>query len=180
MAQTHRAGARWQFLRFAEKSRCFLKILRNRPLIRWVAYFGPRNKYAPFSPNSDRSREIRVNGATPRSGALGGVSEIRRAPRDVLENICDWPRARGRIFRHPRAADSPPPEESRQIQKIRVNGANPLRGPPGGVSEIRRGLSRFRAIGHGSGGRISPHHHDRPAPRKPRSRIIPTDPQKSE
>ena len=39
MAQTHRAGDMDQFLRIAEKSRDFWKILRNRTRIRGVAYF---------------------------------------------------------------------------------------------------------------------------------------------
>ena len=47
MAQPHRAGDMDQFLRFAEKSRDSLEILRNRPRIRRVAYFAPPRHLDP-------------------------------------------------------------------------------------------------------------------------------------
>ena len=66
-------------------------------------YHPPRATQASFSPNSGRSREIRVNGANPPRGRHGSVSEIRReisrSPEDPMQSATD---PGGRIFRPPR------------------------------------------------------------------------------
>ena len=98
MEKTHRAGGMGRFLRFAEKSRDFLKILRNRPRTRGVAYFTlPRHVWRVFS----EFREIRVNGANPPLGGLDQFLRFAGKSRDFLKIICDRPRISGVAYPAP-------------------------------------------------------------------------------
>ena len=101
MAQIHRAGDRGQFLRFAEESRDFLQIIRNRPRIRRVAYFGPPRHVGAFSPNPERPIAIQVNGPNTSRVDTEAVSAIRleisRHPEDHTQSALG---PGCRVFRH--------------------------------------------------------------------------------
>ena len=82
----------------------------------------PRAKYAPFSPNSDRSREIRLNGANPTARVAETVFGIpRRISRFPECHMRPKPDQGGRIFRPPpRTAQAQFSSNSDRSREIRV------------------------------------------------------------
>ena len=62
-----------------------------------VAYLGPppRAKLVPFSKNSDRPGEIRVNGENPRAGGPKQSMRFAVESRDFLTILLNLPRGRG-------------------------------------------------------------------------------------
>ena len=71
-----------RFLVFAGEHRDPLQTLRDLRRIRGAEYSPSRTAKAQFAPNSDRPREIRVNGANPRRRPCGTGRDLLGADAD--------------------------------------------------------------------------------------------------
>ena len=95
MAQTHRTGALKQTMRGAGKPRDFLKIIRNRPRIRGVAYYPPPLHVGPVFAEI---RQIPGNQSEWRrptvKGDMAQFLGVVGAPRDFLKILRGRPRMR--------------------------------------------------------------------------------------
>ena len=181
MAQTRRAGDVDQFLRIAEKSRDFWKILCNRARARGVEYFDTPLQAGPVL---SESRQIPKNPSKWR----------KPTARETWIIFLDSPRnleisGRSYAIGHGSAGSHISPHRSKQVpfspnsdrsREIRVNGANPPRVRHGSVCEIRRGISRLPEDPMQPDTDPGVAYFGPPAPRRPRSLRIPTDPEKSE
>ena len=117
MSQTRRAAALKQLMRVAGRCRNFLKTLYGRPRARKAAYFARRATWGPFSPNSDRPRGIRVNGAHPTRGAPKQLLRVTEKSRDFTKLLRNRPLGRGVAYFLNPLHVGPIFAESRQIQR---------------------------------------------------------------
>ena len=116
MAQTRRAGAPGKFLKSAEESRDFLKIVRNRPRARRVAYFAQPHQVGPVSAEF---RQIQSNPSKWRKPTAWAIWQFLRfawKSRDFLKILRIRPRIRGAAYFAPPHHVGPVFAEFRQVR----------------------------------------------------------------